>query len=196
MLVTPPLTDLTELKLKRRERRAVDLQGFAARQDGSTAVVKVTDLSYDGCGIETTAVLRPGERIELRVLNRGALSAVVRWCAKGQAGLAFEAAPEAQKQRSSRRSERIALTAEVGLRHSGRSNYRVRVLDLSPDGCRIELVERPNVDDHVWIKFDGIEALEAKVCWIADFKAGVRYTKPIHPAVFDLLLARFRGEAR
>ena len=193
MLITQPLAQLSDLPLGRRERRAVVLHGFAVRQDGSTAVIKLTDLSYDGCGIETTAELNPGERIELSVLRRGALSAVVRWCAEGRAGLAFEAVAADQKRRLSRRSERIELTAEVTLRSPGKPSYRARVLDLSLHGCRLDLIDRPDLDDLVWIKFVGLEALEGKVCWIAGFKAGVRYTNPIHPAVFDLLLARFRG---
>lgn len=55
-----------------------------------------------------------------------------------------------------------------------------------------DFVDRPDVGEHVWVKFDGLEAIEATVCWIAGFKAGLKYTKPIHPAVFDLLLTRVR----
>lgn len=121
VLVTPPLAplasssliQLTDRPLGRRERRSVALHGFAALADGSTAVVKLTDLSYDGCGIETTALLKPGERIHLSVLRLGGISAEVRWCANGHAGLIFDAAQPAQKRRLSRSAERVALTAEV-----------------------------------------------------------------------------------
>jgi hypothetical protein len=40
------------------------------------------------------------------------------------------------------------------------------------------------------LKFDGLEALEAEVCWVDGFVAGLQFDKPIHPAVFDLLLER------
>jgi hypothetical protein len=40
------------------------------------------------------------------------------------------------------------------------------------------------------LKFDGLEAIEAEVCWVEGFVAGLQFDKPIHPAVFDLLLHR------
>ena len=95
---------------------------------------------------------------------------------------------------SERRSERVALSAEVALRRSGKTNYRVRVFDISPLGCQIEFVERPAIEEVVWVKFDGLEALEAQVCWVNGFKAGVAFTAPIHPAVFDQLVARLSPE--
>jgi len=91
-----------------------------------------------------------------------------------------------------RRSERIPLTAEVALRRAGKLNYRVRVFDISPHGCRIEFVERPNLEELVWIKFDGLEAIEAQICWMSGFTAGVAFNSAIHAAVFDQLVARLR----
>ena len=89
-----------------------------------------------------------------------------------------------------RRSERLELVAEVALRRSGKLNFRTSVLDLSPHGCRIQFVERPALEERVWIKFDGLEALEAQVCWVDGFKAGVAFSAPMHKAVFDQLVAR------
>lgn len=89
-----------------------------------------------------------------------------------------------------RRSPRIAVSAEVVLRRSGQHTYRVRVHNMSRHGCKIEFVERPKLDDRAWIKFDGLEALDALVCWVDGFVAGVEFEKPIHPAVFELLLKR------
>jgi len=62
-----------------------------------------------------------------------------------------------------RRSERIALDATVSLRRSGQLNYRVRVYDASLHGCRLEFVERPAVDEQLWVRFDGLQPLEAEV---------------------------------
>ena len=39
------------------------------------------------------------------------------------------------------------------------------------------------------MKFDGLQPLEAEVCWIEGFNAGVNFVQPIHPAVFDRLVA-------
>jgi hypothetical protein len=37
-----------------------------------------------------------------------------------------------------------------------------------------------------------MHSLEADICWIAGPKTGMRFAQPIHPAVFDSLLARLR----
>jgi PilZ domain-containing protein len=89
-----------------------------------------------------------------------------------------------------RRSARIALDAEVMVRRPGKLNYRVKVFDVSPHGCRIEFVDRPKLDERAWIKFEGLEALEALVCWVDGFVAGVEFERPLHGAVFDLLVSR------
>jgi hypothetical protein len=88
-----------------------------------------------------------------------------------------------------RRSERVVLDALVSLRRSGQLNYRVRVLNASLHGCRVEFVERPQLDEQLWVKFEGLQALEAEVCWVEGFTAGVNFLQPIHPAVFDRLVA-------
>lgn len=89
-----------------------------------------------------------------------------------------------------RRHERIAVDAEVSLRRSGQLNYRVRLHDLTRHGCKAEFVERPQLDELVWIKFDSMEALEARVCWAAGARVGLVFSRPVHPAVFELLLSR------
>lgn len=89
-----------------------------------------------------------------------------------------------------RKSDRVSLAAEVSLRRAGQLNYRVRVFDASPHGCKLEFVERPKLDESVWVKFEGMEALEASVCWLEGFAAGVEFKKPIHPAVVETLVKR------
>jgi hypothetical protein len=100
--------------------------------------------------------------------------------------------PAAQKQ-SSRNSQRCDVTAEVTLRRTGKPIYRVRALDISTTGCRLDVVDRPEIDERVWIRFDGLQAIESTVCWVAGFKVGLRYAHPIHNAVFDRLLDRFNA---
>jgi hypothetical protein len=92
-------------------------------------------------------------------------------------------------QPSERRSERVALNASISLRRSGQLNYRVRIFDASLHGCRVEFVERPNVDEQLWVKFDGLQPLEAEVCWVEGFAVGVNFVQPIHPAVFERLVS-------
>jgi PilZ domain-containing protein len=91
-----------------------------------------------------------------------------------------------------RRSDRIALNAEISLRRPGRPHYRVRVYDASLHGCKVEFVERPSLDEHVWLKFEGLDAIEGLVCWIDGFVAGIEFVRPIHPAVFERLVPTLR----
>jgi hypothetical protein len=152
----------------------------------------VLALSYEGCGIETATRLTPGEPLKLSVLRRGAISCKVRWYANGKAGLVFE--PEAPSEHQQpRRTERVGLEAEVAMRRIGNVKYCVRLFDVSPNGCKVELVDRPRTREHVLVKMPGLETLDAEVCWVDGFTAGLQFETAIHPAVFDLLVERLKG---
>lgn len=176
-------------ELRRDERRPVELAAYLVRSNKKIIDVKVVDLSYDGCAIYTVVPLVPGEKIKLSVLGRGAISAVVRWYSGRRAGLLFQGAPPSRT-RWPRKAERIDVSAEISLRRSGRVSFRVAVLDVTRFGCRCEFVERPTTYEHVTVKFDGLQAIPAVVCWIEEFSLGVMFKNPLHPAVFDLLVTR------
>lgn len=182
-----------DVQPERRERRPVHLRAFAAREDGSTFELSLLDLSYEGCGIGSPVELKRGEPLKLSVVGLGAIAAHVRWFRDGKAGLVFDSVPARPRQHWPRRHQRTELTAEVSMRRLGKLNYRVRVYDVSPEGCRVELVDRPRIDETVLIKFDGLEALEAETCWVEGVTAGLEFARTIHPAVFDLLVARLQG---
>lgn len=175
----------------RSQRRAVNLGGHAILQNGSTTSITVLDLSYNGCGIESADELRPGEVIKLVVLASGAIDAEVRWCSGGKAGLVFNAVQKEDKAPIwHERDERVPVSANISVRRQGKLNYHVDVINASTRGCKIEFVERPVIGDRVWIKFEGLESIEAQVRWIGGTSAGLQFTRPIHPAVFELLVQR------
>lgn len=60
-------------------------------------------------------------------------------------------------------------------------------------GCKVELVERPRRGEVVWLKFEGLDALEAVVCWVDGFVAGVEFRREMHPAVCEHLLRKLSG---
>lgn len=91
-----------------------------------------------------------------------------------------------------RKGSRVTLSAEVILRRAGHRTYRVKIFDVSMHGCKAEFVERPKLDETVWVKFDNLEALEAMVCWVRGFEVGLEFQKAIHPAVFDSLIKRLK----
>jgi hypothetical protein len=83
-----------------------------------------------------------------------------------------------------RAADRIQHRREAGIRRSGGRSFRVNVFDLSPRGCKIEFVERPDVGERVWVKFDGLESIEATVRWISGPVGGVEFRRPLYEAVF------------
>lgn len=178
----------------RPERRPVELSGYGVLADGSTIAIALVDLSYEGCKVRTAAALSPGDRMKLSVFHRGLIEAEVRWYEDGIAGLTFSTYEVPTRPHWPRRSARVPVTADVVMRKPGQPNFRVRVVDASMEGCRIEFVDRPEEGDRMWIKFDGLETLEAQVCWVKEFEMGVNFAKPMHPAVFDMVVDQLTGD--
>jgi hypothetical protein len=178
---------------RRSERRAVTMAGHVLREGGVTVTIELTDLNYGGCGIRTPVELAIGEAVRLSVLGRGSIAAEVRWCEDDRAGLVFESLPEEAKKQIERSVARLSVPGEVGLRAVGRNAYRVGIRDLSTKGCKVDLVERPNVGDTMMVKFDGLDVLDAEVCWVEGHTAGLKFANGIHPAVLELLVQRLEA---
>lgn len=89
-----------------------------------------------------------------------------------------------------RKSARVRVKAMVKLRRRGHHNFTVQVHDLSREGCKLEFLERPALDETVWVKFESLELLKATVCWIEGQSVGVEFERPIHSAVFDHIISR------
>jgi hypothetical protein len=177
----------------RPERRPVELGGHALRPDGHTFEVSVVNLSYDGCAIACSEPLEPGAPLKISVLRLGVVDAEVVWVEEGRAGLVFAKASAASRNHAPRKADRLELSAEVSLRRPGRPTYKVRVCDISTHGCKSEFVDRPAEGETIFIKFDGLETMEAVARWIEPPLTGLSFLRPIHPAVFDILVARSQG---
>jgi PilZ domain len=85
-----------------------------------------------------------------------------------------------------RRVDRRSYSAEVQFR-SGTRRATVRVRDISKLGARIEGVFLVHEDDHFFIKLPGIESLEARVVWVAEFAFGCEFMRPLNLVVFEAL---------
>ena len=94
------------------------------------------------------------------------------------------------KAQAPRKSARVPIKAMVKLRRRGHHNFTVKVYDLSPEGCKLEFLERPELDETVWVKFEGLELLKATVCWLDGQSVGVEFERPIHSAVFGHIVSR------
>jgi hypothetical protein len=92
---------------------------------------------------------------------------------------------------SQRTSRRIRVTGEISVRKAGCFNFQVPALDISTHGCRIEFVEAVDAGERVIVRLPALEPLGADVAWVCGMQAGLRFDRPLHPAVFDQLLGRF-----
>ena len=97
----------------------------------------------------------------------------------------------ADKPAGRRRGQRVRVSsAEIGMRRMGSFSFQVMLEDVSVGGCKVELVEFVEVNDHVIARFPGIEPFSAKVSWADSRFAGIDFDRPLHPAVFEQLLSR------
>ncbi|MFL6733877.1 MAG: PilZ domain-containing protein [Sphingomicrobium sp.] len=88
-----------------------------------------------------------------------------------------------------RKSDRVSVEAEVVVRRPSEHNFRVRIYNVSRHGCLVDFISQPRLDERLWVKFRGLEGLEALVCWTEGFTAGVEFLKPLHPGVFDRIVS-------
>jgi PilZ domain len=89
-----------------------------------------------------------------------------------------------------RGSRRVRVSAEIGVRKAGCFNFQLSALDVSTHGCRVELIEAVDRGERVVVRLPALEPLGAGVAWVRGTHAGLRFDRPLHPAVFDQLVDR------
>lgn len=100
--------------------------------------------------------------------------------------------PEASGER--RRAPRFALGLQAYLRERGeKSRVFVRVIDISPYGCRIEHLGGRSLQPTVWLHLAKLDGIYARVVWNRDNFAGLGFETPLHEAVLDSLLGADRS---
>ena len=75
--------------VSRKDRNPVEIDAIVQRDDGSRAEVRLSDLTDEGCRIETDDHFRIGEQLQIAIPRLGQLSAQVRWALPGSAGARF-----------------------------------------------------------------------------------------------------------
>ena len=75
--------------IDRSERRPVRVTAIASLPDGGEISVRLTDISNEGCKLETDDHLPIGSRITLDLPRLGEITAQVRWSLPGRAGIRF-----------------------------------------------------------------------------------------------------------
>ena len=94
--------------------------------------------------------------------------------------------PDGQPER--RRANRAALNLSATMREGSRSKARVRVIDISTHGARIECTTPVTDGSNVWLNLEGLEAQYCRVVWHCEEFVGLEFEKPLAQAVFDKLL--------
>ena len=91
---------------------------------------------------------------------------------------------------SGRRSERVPVEMGAALRQRGASGVAVQIMDLSIDGFRVATHLDLFEGSDVWLRLGGLEACHAKVVWASGHYVGCRFSRPLHPAVLEMVVKR------
>lgn len=89
-----------------------------------------------------------------------------------------------------RRTNRVPLSCEVGFKRHGDARYRVDLFDLSPAGCCLSPPVRVDIGETGSLRISGVEAIHGEIAWVRGCRAGLRFDRPFHVAVFDHVVAR------
>ena len=99
--------------------------------------------------------------------------------------------PDPRPENCRRESPRSSVEAEVAVKKLGGFGFQLQALNVSAGGCRVELIEMVNSGEPVIVRLPALEPLGAEVAWVQGANAGLRFQRPLHPAVFDQLMDRF-----
>jgi PilZ domain len=97
-------------------------------------------------------------------------------------------AQPAQSPPERRRVERLALRLTATMRDGTRSRVKVRVIDMSTHGCRIECSSTVEDDSWIWLSIAGLDTQFSRVVWHCQEFIGLQFEKPLSEAVFERLL--------
>lgn len=73
----------------RKDRQPVAVDAVVRRADGTSTAVKLSNVSDDGCRMETDEEFRIGELFDIAIPRFGQVRAQVRWSIAGSAGAKF-----------------------------------------------------------------------------------------------------------
>lgn len=87
-----------------------------------------------------------------------------------------------------RNATRAPISITVDFRRSGRTPFKVKLVDLSRTGCHAETVSRTNVGDAIWITLPGLAPIEGVVRWNTSRGFGCEWAAPMHESIFDHIM--------
>jgi hypothetical protein len=99
------------------------------------------------------------------------------------------ALPSPEQAEEARNALRRPVMLRAKLRDRASSRFDIEVTNLSCSGFLAETIYRLNPQDRVWLTIPGFAALEAVVARTAGRAYGCAFAQPLHPAVFDHIIA-------
>ena len=100
-------------------------------------------------------------------------------------------APPLRPVLDARAAERRRVGIPGQVREARSSSMTVDVVDLSTTGFRFESFYAFALGRRVFLSIPTLGQLEAAVAWRDERQFGCRFVRPLHPAVFDTIAARF-----
>lgn len=73
----------------RKDRNRVGVDALVLRDDGARVKVRLTNVSDEGCRLESDETFRIGELVSIGLPRMGNVRAQVRWALAGSAGTQF-----------------------------------------------------------------------------------------------------------
>lgn len=95
-----------------------------------------------------------------------------------------------------RSNKRFAVCRKARLHQGGNKAEQGLIIELSLDGCRVSNLDAAafSLDQDVTLTIDGNQPIEARIRWLGDRAAGLRFLRPQHNAALDRLIRLCRGE--
>jgi hypothetical protein len=90
-----------------------------------------------------------------------------------------------------RAAERRGVSIRALVREAGSCRVDIDVVDLSATGFRFESLYSFAIGARVFLSMPTLAPLEAVIAWRKGSAFGCRFVRPLYPAVFEMLAARF-----
>lgn len=97
-----------------------------------------------------------------------------------------------------RAHKRFAVCSPARLRGRGKRGERGLLIELSLEGGRLSNLPAQafTLDQQVTLRIDGAEPLEARIRWLSDGIAGLRFLRPLQAQTLDRLVRLCRESER
>ena len=91
-----------------------------------------------------------------------------------------------------RQRPRLAVSLSAQLRQAGGVRLDANIHDLSETGFRADCLYGIAVGTRVFLTIPTFTPMEASVAWRAGSQHGCHFLRPLYPAVFDTIVARYQ----